>query len=142
MMKTTTESFHEAAFRALAHPVRRRILDYLFENPGSTVGTVAAQFESSRIAVMKHLRTLEEARLVLSQKKGRERLLYFNPVPLQEIADHWRTRYASAWSTRLLDLKSRIEGKSADPDRVSGRHPVSDSPSRREPADSLSEEPS
>lgn len=130
----------DAAFRALAHPARRRIIDFLFENPGSTVGTVAGQFESSRIAVMKHIRVLEDARLVLSRKRGRARLLYFNPVPLHEIADHWRARYASAWSSRLLDLKSRIEGRGEGllPDQ-----PIDpDSPSRPLSDDSLPEEPS
>lgn len=131
----------DAVFRALAHPARRRIIDFLFENPGSTVGTVAEQFETSRIAVMKNIRVLENARLVLSQRDGRARLLYFNPVPLQEIADHWRARYANAWSNRLLDLKGRVEGRDDGPRPA---HPLTDSdpPSRPEPADPLAEEPS
>lgn len=141
MKKDKEDEVRDAVLRALAHPTRRQVIDYLFENPGSTVGVVAAQFDSSRIAVMKHLLTLEEARLVLSRKKGRSRLLYFNPVPLQEIADHWRARYASVWSTRLLDLKNRIEGKAhAEPALPPAQAP--DSPVRPHPADSQSEEPS
>lgn len=141
MRSNQHEDFGEAAFRALAHPIRRRVIDYLFEHPGSTVGVVAAQFDCSRIAVMKHLRVLEDARLVLSKKQGRERLLHFNPVPLHEIADHWRTRYASVWSTRLLDLKSRIETR-GEPPQPADLSVASDSSNRPRAADSLSEEPS
>lgn len=148
MTRSPSEDLRDATFRALAHPARRQVIDYLFQNPGATVGAVAAQFDSTRIAVMKHLRVLEEARLVLSQKRGRSRLLYFNPVPLHEISDHWRTRYASVWSTRLLDFKSRVEGAADDSAEkaASPRHPDRPanrprSPNRPDPADSLPEEP-
>lgn len=95
---------------ALAHPARRRILDLLMECPGMTVKAVASHFEISRIAVMKHLGALEAVDLVLSEKVGRERRLYFNVMPLQEIYDRWTTKYASFWSERLADVKARIEG--------------------------------
>ena len=141
MNKTLDETQRAAVFRALSHDVRRQIIDHLFDRPGSSVGEVAAQFDSSRIAVMKHLRVLETARLVLSKKQGRTRRLYFNPVPLHEIAEHWRERYASAWSTSLLDLKNRVEGKQTPP--TLANQPIDpDSPSRPLVADSLPEEPS
>ncbi|MCA9300921.1 MAG: helix-turn-helix transcriptional regulator [Phycisphaerales bacterium] len=96
-------------FLALAHPARRRMLDLLAMAPGSTVTTVASHFEISRIAVMKHLATLEEAGLVLSEKDGRRRRLFFNPMPIQAIYDRWTNEYSRFWAGHVADLQARLE---------------------------------
>ncbi|MBX3359193.1 MAG: helix-turn-helix transcriptional regulator [Phycisphaeraceae bacterium] len=101
----------DSIFHALAHATRRAILDHLAGHPGATVSGVAARFESSRIAVMKHLRVLEDAGLVHSQKAGRERRLFFNVVPIQLIYDRWTDRYSSFWAGRMADIKDRIESR-------------------------------
>lgn len=96
-------------FAALAHPARRRILDLLMQGPGMSVKALASHFDMSRIGVMKHLRALEECELVLSKKSGRTRQLYFNAVPIQLVYDRWTTQYSAFWSSRLADIKSRVE---------------------------------
>ena len=96
-------------FHALANAARRRILDILREKPGANVNDVCAFFETSRIAVMKHLRVLEDAGLVISKREGRSRRLYFNAVPIQMIYDRWTTEYSALWARRLTDLKYRVE---------------------------------
>lgn len=102
-------------FKALAHPVRRTILDVLKEAPGANVGEVAERFPISRIAVMKHLRVLEEADLVLSQPEGRERHLYFNAVPIQTIYDRWTSDYSRLWAKGLTRLKYDLEAEEETP---------------------------
>src|SRR5262245_19969568 len=104
-----------AVFRALANSTRRRILDLLREHPGANVNEVCAFFETSRIAVMKHLRVLEDAALVVSRREGRARRLYFNAVPIQMIYDRWTTEYGSLWARRLADLKYRVEMEDEEP---------------------------
>jgi DNA-binding transcriptional ArsR family regulator len=99
----------DAVFRARANATRRRILDILRERPGANVNEVCAHFETSRIAVMKHLGVLEDAALVVSRREGRSRRLYFNTVPIQMIYDRWTTEYSSLWARRLTDLKYRVE---------------------------------
>ena len=101
----------DAVFKALASRARRQILDIVKNAPGSNVGDVCAHFEMSRIAVMKHLAVLEEADLIVSEKEGRERKLYFNVVPIQLIYDRWTTEYSALWARRLADLKARVEGR-------------------------------
>lgn len=104
-------------FAALAHTGRRRMLDLVMASPGMTVGALASHFEMSRIGVLKHVRALEEAELLLSRKEGRTRQLFFNPVPIQQIHDRWTTQYSAFWSERLVDLKDRVER------RASGEEP-------------------
>ena len=99
---------------ALAHSGRRRMLDLLMSMPGMNVKALASHFEMSRIAVLKHLRVLEEAELVLSRKVGRVRELFFNPVPIQLMHDRWTDQYSAFWSERMVDLKSRVEGRAQD----------------------------
>ncbi len=99
----------DALFAALCHADRRRILDVLRSRPGSSVNEVCAHFDTSRIAVMKHLRVLEAADLVHSEKHGRVRRLYFNLVPIQMIHDRWSTQYGDLWARRLLDVKYKVE---------------------------------
>jgi DNA-binding transcriptional ArsR family regulator len=103
----------DSVFQALAHESRRRVLDIVKAAPGIRVGELAAQFDSSRIAVMKHLTVLEHANLLHSEKDGRTRRLYFNPVPIQMIYDRWTTEFSAYWSSRLTELKYRAETRAA-----------------------------
>jgi predicted transcriptional regulator len=96
-------------FDALGSPTRREILDIVKNDPGCTVGSVAAEFDTTRIAVMHHIRMLEDAQLLISRKDGRKRRLYHNPVPIQLIYDRWTTEYSSLWASRMADLKYRVE---------------------------------
>jgi predicted transcriptional regulator len=99
----------DLVFAALAHPLRRRMIDLLIGMPGMSVSALASNFECSRIAVTKHVATLEHAALVLSERKGRERRLYFNVIPIQQIYDRWTTRYSAFWAGRMTDLEARID---------------------------------
>ncbi len=108
----------DLVFQALAHPSRRQILDVLRERPGCSVGDVCEYFDTTRIAVMKHLKVLEVADLVLSEKEGRTRRLYFNVVPIQLIHDRWTTEYSALWASRMTRIKYAIEEKG---DRKNGR---------------------
>ena len=101
----------DALFQALASQTRRHMLDIIANRPGCSVGDVAKYFEMTRIAVMKHLRVLEAADLVVSRKRGRVRELYFNAVPIQMICDRWTTEYARFWATQATDLKFALESK-------------------------------
>lgn len=101
----------DAVFEALAHPDRRRILDILKAHPGCCVGDVAVHFDTSRIAVMKHLRVLEHARLLTSRRQGRFRRLFFNSVPIQMIYDRWTSEYSALWAGGLTRLKYKVESK-------------------------------
>lgn len=105
------EESTDRVFTALAHRSRRRILDLLMEAPGITVSALATHFDTSRIAVMKHLRVLEEAELVLSRKEGRKRRLFLNPIPIQHVYDRWTTQYSSFFAGRMADIKARVEGR-------------------------------
>ncbi len=98
-------------FQALANRSRREILDILRKQPGCNVNEVCRFFPLSRIAVMKHLRLLETANLVISEKVGRERKLYFNTVPIQMIYDRWTTEFSALWASKLTGFKYRIEAK-------------------------------
>jgi DNA-binding transcriptional ArsR family regulator len=95
-------------WKALADPSRRRILDLLRDGPRTT-WDLCASFEFSRFAVMKHLRVLEHARLILVRRRGRERWNYLNPIPIQSIYERWLTPYAALWAGELLDLKRTVE---------------------------------
>ena len=100
-----------AVFDALGNATRRRILDLVKAEPGCTVGEVAAHFDVTRIAVMHQIRLLEGAMLLISQKEGRKRRLYFNAVPIQMIYDRWTTDLSTFWSGQMADVKYRVEGK-------------------------------
>ncbi len=106
-----TDSELDAVFLALANSARRQILDIVAAASGCTVGDVVAHFDMSRIGVLKHINVLEEAGLLLSDKFGRERLLQFNPVPLQLIQERWSDAYRDFWASRLTRLKYAIEGE-------------------------------
>ena len=99
----------DKVFQALASSVRRQMLDIVREQPGCSVGEVARHFDVTRIAVMKHLAVLEHAGLLISEKKGRTRSLYFNTVPIQMIHDRWSTEFSALWAGKLTAFKYRIE---------------------------------
>ena len=100
----------DAVFAALGSEPRRRILDVLKKEPGANVNRVCDFFDDmGRVAVMKHLDVLEDANLVVSEKVGRERLLYFNPVPIHMIYDRWTTEFSAYWAGRLARMKYRLE---------------------------------
>ena len=103
-----------SVFAALAHETRRRILDLLRDRPGAGVGEVAANFDISRIAIMKHLQTLEDANLITSKKDGRSRRLYFNAAPIQMIYDRWTDDYSGYWSGEITRLKYLAEMRAAE----------------------------
>jgi DNA-binding transcriptional ArsR family regulator len=96
-------------FRALADPTRRQLLDELFRADGQTLSALEERFEMSRFGVMKHLRVLEDAGLVVTRRRGREKLHFLNPVPIRLIHDRWVSKYAQPWVAGLSDLKSRLE---------------------------------
>ena len=104
----------DAAFRALADPVRRHLLDRLHARNGQTLGELCEGQAMTRQAVTKHLAILEEANLVSTQWRGREKLHYLNPVPIHEIADRWISKYERSRLRALADLKKKLEGKSDD----------------------------
>ena len=102
----------DAVFRALADPVRRQLLDSLHRRNGQTLGELCEGRDMTRQAVTKHLAVLEEANLVATLKRGREKLHYLNPVPIHEIADRWIGKYERSRLRALSDLKKRLEGTS------------------------------
>jgi uncharacterized protein YndB with AHSA1/START domain len=99
----------DAVFRALADPTRRSLLDELFEQDGQTLSALGQGLPMTRFGVMKHLRVLEEAGLVTTKKRGREKLHFLNPVPIRLVHDRWVSKYAEPWAAALSGLKKRIE---------------------------------
>jgi len=101
----------DVVFKALADPTRRALLDSLATADGQTLSTLSEEFpEMTRFGVMKHLRLLEAAHLVVTEKHGREKLHFLNPVPIREIHDRWISRYAEPHVAGLLALRDRSEG--------------------------------
>jgi DNA-binding transcriptional ArsR family regulator len=102
----------DAVFFALASEPRRRILDALKQEPGCNVNRVCEAFdgELGRFAVMKHLSTLEAAGLVIAERRGRDKLLWFNPAPIQWIHERWTSEFSAYWAARLTRLKYSAEG--------------------------------
>ncbi len=99
----------DLVFRALADPTRRSLLDALFEHDGQTLSALARRLPMTRYGVMKHLRVLEEASLVTTKRRGREKLHFLNPVPIRLVHDRWVSKYAEPWAAALSGLKKRIE---------------------------------
>jgi len=99
----------EQVFRALADPTRRALLDALHEKDGQTLAALTAQHDMTRIAVAKHLRQLEGAGLVVSRRRGREKLHFLNPVPIRLIHDRWVSKYTEQWAAGLAGLKHELE---------------------------------
>jgi uncharacterized protein YndB with AHSA1/START domain/DNA-binding transcriptional ArsR family regulator len=99
----------DAVFRALADPTRRSLLDELFKNDGQTLSALEERLPMTRFGVMKHLKLLEEAGLVVSRRRGREKLHFLNPVPIRLVHDRWVSKYAEPWAAGLTDLKHELE---------------------------------
>jgi DNA-binding transcriptional ArsR family regulator len=98
-------------FKALADPARRLLLDRLHADNGQTLSQLCEHLEMTRQAVTKHLKILEDANLVVTQWRGREKLHYLNPVPIHEIAERWIGKYERGRLRALADLKKRLEGE-------------------------------
>src|SRR5207247_6225908 len=99
----------DLVFRALADPTRRLLLDRLFERDGRTLTELESQLEMTRFGVMKHLRVLEDAALVVTRRRGREKLHFLNPVPIRLIHDRWIDKYTERRVSALADLKTELE---------------------------------
>jgi uncharacterized protein YndB with AHSA1/START domain/DNA-binding transcriptional ArsR family regulator len=101
----------DTVFKALADPTRRGLLDELFKQDGQTLSALEGRLAMTRFGVMKHLRVLEEAGLVTTRRRGREKLHFLNPVPIRLVHDRWVSKYAEPWAATLTGLKERLEGK-------------------------------
>src|SRR5438552_12569073 len=101
----------DAVFSALADPLRRQLLDSLRARNGQTLGELCEGRGMTRQAVTKHLGVLEAANLIASQKRGREKLHFLNPLPIQDIADRWIGQYERGRLRALAELKSNLEGE-------------------------------
>jgi DNA-binding transcriptional ArsR family regulator len=99
----------DRVFRALADPTRRHLLDPIFERDGRTLTDLESELEMTRFGVMKHLRVLEDAGLVVSRRSGREKLHFLNPVPVRLIHDRWIDKYTERRISALADLKNELE---------------------------------
>jgi uncharacterized protein YndB with AHSA1/START domain/DNA-binding transcriptional ArsR family regulator len=99
----------DEVFRALADPTRRSLLDELFEEDGQTLGALERRLPMTRFGVMKHLKVLEEAGLVVTRRRGREKLHFLNPVPIRLVHDRWVSKYAEPWAAALSELKHELE---------------------------------
>jgi len=101
-------------FKALADPTRRQLLDELFERDGQTLTELESRLPMSRFGVMKHLKVLEEAHLVTTKRRGREKLHFLNPVPIRLVHDRWVSKYAEPWAAALSGLKRRLEDEDGE----------------------------
>ncbi len=99
----------DRVFKALADPTRRHLLDRLYERDGRTLSELEAELEMTRFGVMKHLKVLEEAGLVVHRRSGREKLHYLNPVPIRLIHDRWIDKYTERRVAALSELKAGLE---------------------------------
>jgi DNA-binding transcriptional ArsR family regulator len=99
----------DEVFKALADPTRRSLLDELYEEDGQTLTALEGRLPMSRFGVMKHLKVLEEANLVVTKRRGREKLHFLNPVPIRLIHDRWVSKYAEPWTAALTGLKRELE---------------------------------
>ena len=96
-------------FRALADPTRRKLLDELFKQDGQTLSALEERLPMTRFGVMKHLKLLEEAGLVATRRRGREKLHFLNSVPIRLVHDRWVSKYTEPWVATLSDLKHTLE---------------------------------
>ena len=96
-------------FKALADPTRRRLLDELYEHDGQTLSALEGRLPMTRFGVMKHLKVLEEAGLVTTRRRGREKFHFLNAVPIRLVHDRWVSKYAEPWVATLSGLKRELE---------------------------------
>src|SRR5919206_1309671 len=104
----------DEVFRALADPTRRSLLDELYKEDGQTLGALESRLPMTRFGVMKHLRVLEEAGLVVTKRRGREKLHFLNPVPIRLVHDRWVSKYAEPWAAGLAGLKRDLEDRTME----------------------------
>jgi uncharacterized protein YndB with AHSA1/START domain/DNA-binding transcriptional ArsR family regulator len=105
----TYRSGMDEVFKALADPTRRSLLDELFREDGQTLSALEERFSMTRFGVMKHLKQLQDAGLVVTRRRGREKLHFLNPVPIRLVHDRWVSKYAEPWVAGLSDLKHELE---------------------------------
>jgi DNA-binding transcriptional ArsR family regulator len=101
----------DRVFKALADPTRRALLDRLFERDARTLSELEAGTQMSRFGVMKHLRVLEDAGLIVTRRSGREKLHFLNAVPIQQIHDRWIDKFTEGPAAALIDLKKALEDR-------------------------------
>ena len=99
----------DRVFKALADSTRRHLLDRVYERDGRTLTELESELEMTRFGVMKHLRVLEDAGLVVRRRSGREKLHFLNPVPIRLVHDRWIDKYTERHVSALLDLKNELE---------------------------------
>jgi DNA-binding transcriptional ArsR family regulator len=99
----------DEVFKALADPTRRDLLDQLFASDGQSLSALEERLPMSRFGVMKHLKVLEEANLVVTRRRGREKLHFLNPVPIRRVYERWVSKYAEPWVSGLTALKRELE---------------------------------
>lgn len=105
-------------FKALADPTRRRLLDKLQKRDGQTLGELEGRLPMTRFGVMKHLRVLEDAGLVVTKRRGREKLHFLNVVPIRLVHDRWVSKYAEPWAAALTDMKRQLERENRTMEKV------------------------
>src|SRR3954447_13711742 len=132
----------DRVFKALADPTRRHLLDRLYTRDGRTLTELESELEMTRFGVMKHLRLLEEANLVVTRRSGREKLHYLNPVPVRQIHDRWIDKYTERPASALDDLKHELEGTGPPCPRRRPRSTACPSERRRRPSGTRSPSPS
>src|SRR6202142_3931008 len=113
----------DAVFRALADPTRRSLLDELFEQDGQSLSALGQRLPMTRFGVMKHLKLLEQAGLVTTRRRGREKLHFLNPVPIRLVHDRWVSKYSEPWAAALSDIKNRLESQMEKVFEISIRTP-------------------
>jgi uncharacterized protein YndB with AHSA1/START domain len=99
----------DEVFKALADPTRRSLLDELFREDGQTLSALEQRISMTRFGVMKHLKQLEDAGLIVTRRRGREKLHFLNPVPIRLVHDRWVSKYAEPWAAALSGLKNELE---------------------------------
>src|SRR3984893_16635975 len=99
----------DEVFKAMSDPTRRSLLDELFREDGQTLTELERRLPMTRFGVMKHLKQLEEAGLVVTRRRGREKLHFLNPVPIRLVHDRWVGKYAEPWAAALSGLKNKLE---------------------------------
>src|SRR6202166_4144710 len=104
----------DAVFRALADPTRRSLLDALFKKDGQSLQTLEEGLPMTRFGVMKHLKLLEDAGLVVTKRRGREKLHFLNPTPIRLVHDRWVSKYAERWVAALSEIKHKLEDKTME----------------------------
>ncbi|MCU1399819.1 MAG: ArsR family transcriptional regulator [Acidimicrobiales bacterium] len=108
-------------FKALADPTRRALLDELHDSDGQTLSALESRFAMTRIGVMKHLNVLEAAGLVVTRRRGREKLHFLNVIPIRLLHDRWVSKYTEPWAAGLVELKNRLEHETMETQTMEAR---------------------